>query len=194
MNVLPDDFPVNPESTVNAIELVEYGDFTCQRCRQSRTLVNTVLSTFKGQVTHTFHYFPNGRSEPSILAALAAEAARRQGQFWPMYHALFNQSPVSQTTLSTLATYLGLNHNQFVNDLADEQLRHGIEADQQEGYRLGVTKTPTLFVAGRQFHGKLTQARLFPVIRSHLSHHARPVLSTVDSASGTIYWSMGEWG
>ncbi|GAB3220432.1 DsbA family protein [Spirosoma arcticum] len=193
MNLLPNDIPVNPGSTVDAVDLVEYVDFTCPRCRQSREVVNTVLNTFKGQITYTFHYFPKYRSELSLLAALATEAARRQGQFWPMYHALFKQSPVNQAALSTLATCLGLNHNRFVNDLADEQIRHCIEADQQEGYRLGVTKTPALFVAGQQFHGKLTQSRLFPIIRSHLAQYARHVLSTVDLHSGTIYWGKGEW-
>ena len=193
MRLLPNDFPVNPESTVDAVELVEYGDFTCPQCRQSREVLNTVLNTFKGQITYTFHYFPNYRSELSSLAALAAEAARRQGQFWSMYNALFIQSHINHTTLSRLAACLGLNHNQFENDLADEQLRHCIEADQREGYRLGVTKTPTLFVAGQQFYGKLTQSRLFPIICSQLAHNARHVLSTVDTHSGTIYWGKWEW-
>ncbi|GAB3768572.1 hypothetical protein GCM10028818_03230 [Spirosoma horti] len=75
-----------------------------------------------------------------------------------------------------------------------EPLRLRIEADQQEGHRLGVTKTPTLFVGGQQFHGKLTQSRLLSIIGSHLSHSKRPILSKVDAASGTIYWGKGEWG
>ncbi|GAB2591008.1 hypothetical protein GCM10027190_44520 [Spirosoma areae] len=111
-----------------------------------------------------------------------------------MFQALFTQPAINRTTLSILAIYLGMNYNQFIKDLDDEQLRLCIETDQQEGHRLGVTNTPTLFVGGQQFHGKLTQSRLTSIIRSHLSRSNRSILSKVDSASGTICWGKGEWG
>lgn len=91
------------------VELMEFGDFTCTRCRQSRELIHTVLRQFEGQLTYTYRHFPARRNEAAILASLAGEAARRQGQFWPMYQALFTQPTINRTTVSMLAIHPGLN-------------------------------------------------------------------------------------
>jgi protein-disulfide isomerase len=192
MHSLPNEFSTDIHSPGNAVELIEFVDFACTRCRSIRQLLHTVFDTFNGQLTYSFHYFPNRRSEASTLAALAAEAARRQGYFWPMFQALFTQPTINRTTLSILAIYLGMNYNQFIEDLEDDELRLCIEADQEESHRLGVTKTPTLFVGGQQFHGRLTPSRLIPIVRAHLSRSNRPILTKVDATSGTIYWGKGE--
>ncbi len=194
MHLLPDKPSTHTRPLADTIELIEFGDFTCSQCRGIRKLLDTIFNEFNGQLTYTFCHFPNHRNESATLAALAAEAARRQGCFWPMFQALFTQPTINRTTLSNLANCLGLNHSQFSKDIDDEQLRLCIEADQQEGHRLGVTKTPTLFVGGQQFHGKLTESRLSSIVRSHLNRSTRPILSKVDAASGTIYWGKGEWG
>ncbi|WP_020603193.1 DsbA family protein [Spirosoma spitsbergense] len=194
MNSLPNNFTNYTSPLADTIELMEFGDFTCSRCRGIRELLDTVFNAFPGQLTYTFYHFPNHRTEVSTLAALATESARRQGCFWPMFQALFTQLIINRTTLSILAIQLGMNYNQFIDDLDDEQLLLRIEDDQQEGHRLGVTKTPTFFVGGQQFHGKLTHSRLSSIIRSHMNRCTRPILSKVDTASGTIYWGKGEYG
>ncbi|CAN5513025.1 hypothetical protein BH09BAC4_BH09BAC4_22950 [soil metagenome] len=193
MNSLPNNFLMPTSPQADAVELVEYGDFACSQCQRVRQLIDSILKAFAGRLTYTFCHFPNHRSDSSILASMAAEAARRQGFFWPMFRALFTQPTINHANLLILATYLGMNSNQFNADLADEQVRLHIDADQQEGYRLGVTKTPTLFVGGQQFHGKLTQSRLSSIIHTHLSRSPQPILTKVDLASGTIYWGQGEW-
>lgn len=194
MHSPPNRFPTDSISPGNAVQLIEFGDFACAHCRNIRQVLDTVFDTFSGQLTYSFHYFPKYQSEASTLAAVSAEAARRQGCFRPMFQALFTQPTINRTTLSLLAISLGMNYNQFMEDLDDDELRLRIQADQEEGYRLGVSKTPTLFVGGQQFHGKLTQSRLIPIVRAHLSRSCRPILTKVDSANGTIYWGQGEWG
>ncbi|WP_020604586.1 DsbA family protein [Spirosoma spitsbergense] len=194
MNSRSNHFFTNAGPLADTIELMEFGDFACSQCRSIRQHIITVFDAFNDRLTYTFYHFPNHLSESSVLAALAAEAARRQGCFWPMFQALFTQPTINRTTLSILAVYLGMNHNQFLDDLDDEHLQLRIETDQQEGHRLGVIKTPTLFVGGQQFHGKLTQSSLSSIIRSQLSRNRQPILSKVDSESGTIYWGKSEWG
>lgn len=192
MNSTSHNFLADTGGPTDTVELTEFGDFTCTRCRQNRAVLTSVLSTFDGRVLYTYRHFPNDQCEVSKMAAVAAEAARRQGQFWPMYQALFTQPAISRTTLSILAIFLGLHYHQFLNDLDDEALYHQIEADQREGHRLGVTTTPTLFIGGQRFYGKLTLSRLTPIIHSHLSRFTQPVLSKVDVANGMIYWGRGE--
>ena len=186
------NFPADMGGPTDTVELTEFGDFTCTQCRQNRALLTSVLSTFNGQVRYNYRHFPNDQREASKMAAVAAEAARRQGQFWPMYQALFTQPTINRTTLSMLAIHLGLQYPQFLIDMEDEALYNRVEADQREGDWLGVTNTPTLFVNGQRFHGKLTLSRLSPIIQSHLNRYTQHVLSKVDIANGMIYWGRGE--
>ncbi|QHW01534.1 thioredoxin domain-containing protein [Spirosoma endbachense] len=174
------------------VELTEFGDFTGAQCRRSRPLLASILKAFDGRVRYSYRHFPNDQSEASKMAALAAEAARRQGQFWLMYQALFTQPTINRSSLSTLAISLGLHYHQFLNDLDDEELYHRIDADRREGQQLGVMTTPTFFVNGQRFYGKLTQARLAPIVHAQVSQYAQPVLSKVDVANGMIYWGRGE--
>lgn len=174
------------------VELTEFGDFTCNQCRRSRTLLTSVVSAFDGRVRYTYRHFPNEQCEAARMAAMAAEAARRQQEFWPMYQALFTLPTITRTTLSMLAIHLGLQYHQFLTDLDDEDLHLRIEADRQEGQQLGVLTTPTLFIDGQRFYGKMTLSRLAPLIHSHLNRHAQPVLSKVDVARGMIYWGRGD--
>ena len=192
MNSIANNFLADMGGPAPAVELTEFGDFTCGQCRQSRSLLTSVLSAFDGQVRYSYRHFPKDRCDASRMAAVAVEAARRQDQFWPMYQALFTLPTITRTTLSVLASSLGLQYHQFLTDLDDEDLHHRIEADRREGHQLGVLATPTLFVDGHRFYGKMTLSRLAPLIQSHLSRHVQPVLSKVDVAKGVIYWGRGE--
>ncbi|MFD2571927.1 DsbA family protein [Spirosoma soli] len=188
MASLPNMFPLATRVGEGTVELMEFGNFACHQCRQTRALVYSVRNEYSHQVCYSFRHFPNPLHASSMLASLAAEAARRQGYFWPMYQALFTLPVMTHGAVTELASDLGLDHNQFVTDLASEQLRLTLDEDQREGQRLGVMKTPTLFVAGQQFHGKWTPSRLLPIIRAQLSRVAQPLLSRVDPANGVIYW------
>ncbi|MBO0931820.1 DsbA family protein [Fibrella aquatilis] len=192
MNSIATNFPADTGGATPSVELIEFGDFTCTQCRRSRPLLDSILMAFAGQVRYTYRHFPVDRCEASRMAAVAAEAAGRQGQFWPMYYALFTQPAITRATLSMLAISLGLQYHQFLDDLDDEELHHRIEANRCEGRRLGIMTTPTFFVGGQRFYGKLTQSRLAPIVRSQLSQYAQPVLSKVDIANGMIYWGRGE--
>ncbi|WP_020604581.1 DsbA family protein [Spirosoma spitsbergense] len=187
------DLLANTDLPSGTVELVEFGDFGCLRCRQSRDVLSGILRTFDGLVTYTYRYFPARQNELSMLTAVAAEAARRQGYFWPMYNAIFKQPVISQSILSILALYVGLDYEQFHQDIQDEELRHYVETDRHEGHRLGVVTTPTFFINGQQFHGKLTHSRLAPILHRHVDCLSQPVLSKVDPATGAVNWGRGDW-
>ena len=194
MDTKHQNLPAKRNPVAGTIELTEFGDFLCPRCPKDRNLLETVLKQFKDKVTYSYRHYPNPASDQSMLAALAVEAAKRQGHFWSMYNALLTQSPINCHTLVELARNLGLDQLQFLEDLLDDRLHSIVKADWLAGYQSGVGSAPTLFVNGHQFHGKLTIARLVPVIRFHLSQSSYPILSTVDQANGIVYWRMGEFG
>lgn len=175
--------------TLIMIELIEFGDYVCPRCRKARLPLTQVLWSFTSQIQYTYRHFPNQRNPESRLAALAAEAARRQGKFGLMYHALFTQPTINPSTLLAIALRIGLEPEQFLNDLCSGEVVNRIEADQQAGYQLSVHATPTLVIEGHRFHGSLTLARMSPFIRQHIRRKSSTVLDLVDPRTGQVRWA-----
>jgi protein-disulfide isomerase len=87
-------------------------------------------------------------------AALAAEAAGKQGKFWEMHDKIFeNQKDITDENFVAWAGELGLDVAQFKKDLADEGLKKKITDQQTQGVTLGARGTPAFFVNGRFLSG-----------------------------------------
>lgn len=151
------------------VELTEFGDFTCFQSREIRKLIDTVVESFKGHLSYRYCYLPDPDNTQSLLAALALEAAKRQGQFGPMYRVLLTQPTVNCVALYNQAKTLRLDTHQFMQDLLDESSHNILKEDWQMGYELGVRNTPAIFINGHRFYGKFTLSRLIPFVRLHIS-------------------------
>lgn len=88
---------------------------------------------------------------------------------------------------SILENVLGLIRALFTSDIHDESVKRSVFADMEHG-RLEVT-APTLFLGGHRLHGKLTQARLVPLIQGYVDRSTASMLSTVDVERGLIHRS-----
>ena len=87
-------------------------------------------------------------------AALAAEAAGRQGKFWEMHDKLFeNQKQMTDENFVVWAGELGLDVEKFKKDMADPAVKKMIEVQQRQGITLGARGTPAFFVNGRFLSG-----------------------------------------
>jgi protein-disulfide isomerase len=87
-------------------------------------------------------------------AALAAEAAGKQGKFWEMHDKIFeNQKDLADERFVAYATELGLDVEQFKKDMASEELKKKITDQQTQGATLGARGTPAFFVNGRFLSG-----------------------------------------
>ena len=90
----------------------------------------------------------------AMPAAMASEAAGKQGKFWEMHDKLF-QDPRALTdeNIEKYATELGLDMAKFKEDLKDKKLEAKIKKQQAQGATLGARGTPAFFVNGRFMSG-----------------------------------------
>ena len=77
----------------------------------------------------------------------------------------------------------------FLDDLHNEPLKLRIWSDIEQGYSAGVAATPTLFLGTRHLHGRLTQARLAPLMRHYIDRSIAQVVGTVDQENGWVHWA-----
>lgn len=87
-------------------------------------------------------------------AALAFQAANRQGKAWAMHDKMFaNNTALTRADLDRYAKDIGLDPAKFGKDMDDPKLKEEVLADQKQGTSLGASGTPTFFVNGRQLVG-----------------------------------------
>jgi protein-disulfide isomerase len=135
------------------VTVVEYGDFECPYCGAAAPVLREVVDGSAGQVRLVFRHFPLFTKHPfALTAALAAEASG--DRFWPMHDQLFAHQPkFTDQELARYAADAGVDHP--VTGEAAQAFRPAVEADYRSGGELGVRGTPTLFIDGRLYTGRV---------------------------------------
>lgn len=136
-----------------AVTLVEFLDFECEACGAFYPIIEKLREEFAGEVTFAFRYFPLPGHLNSTTAALAVEAAARQGKLEEMFARMYEtqsewgESQESKANLfRQYAARLGLDLAKYDADVAAVETLERIEADFQDGVALGVQSTPSFFL------------------------------------------------
>lgn len=164
--------PVDPErdhvrgSTDAPVTLLEYGDLECPYCGQAEPAVRTLLAD-SADVRYVWRHLPLTDVHPHAqLAAEATEAAGRQDRFWEMHDLLLaHQDALEARHLLGYAEQLGLDVEQFRDDLHRHSSRTRIAGDVESAAASGVVGTPTFFVDGRRYHGSYDVAALLAAVQ-----------------------------
>jgi protein-disulfide isomerase len=144
-----------------AVTLFEYGDYECPYCAAAAPVLRHVVEDSGGQVRLVFRNFPVADRHPyALTAALAAEAAGAQGAFWEMHELLFaRQDRLDDAALRAYAEELGLDGSLVVGEPA-QVFADKVEADFAAGLAAGVGGTPTVFIDGRLWSGRVEAGAL----------------------------------
>ena len=165
-------------------------DFQCPACGLfSREIEPRVMTQFveTGTVRLVFNDFAFIGAEPrggaaatafgqdqSVDAAIAARCAGAQGpgKFWNyMQYLYWNQGPENggkfvQPFFDQIATALGLDLATFNSCLTEPSQLQAVVAQTQQGSKLGVDSTPTLFINGTKQAGVSTYDALAAEIQA----------------------------
>ena len=116
----------------------------------------------------------------AMPAALAAEAAGKQGKFWEMHDKLFaNAKALTDENFATWAKEIGIDVEKFKKDMQDPALKKKIQQQQQQGNTLGARGTPAFFINGRFLSG----AQPFPAFKALIDEEMKKADKLL--ASGT---------
>jgi protein-disulfide isomerase len=139
------------------VTLIEYGDFQCPACGAYHPVVKQVADAYKDKIRIIFRNFPLSQAHVNaIIGAHAAEAAGKQNKYWEMHDKLYeNQKEWSEGSASTArsdiegyAKALGLNFDQFKQDIDSDEIAAKVDTDYASGVKSGVNSTPTFFLNG----------------------------------------------
>ena len=135
------------------VTIVMFSDFQCPACARTHPVLKQVMAEYPGKVRLVVRDFPLDIHADAVNAALAANAAAKQGKYVEYIERLYtNQTSLDKATLTRFATELGLNVKQFEIDFSDAAAAAEIRQDQKDGNAVGVGGTPTIFVNGVKVH------------------------------------------
>jgi len=168
------DIPVGTDDPIlgpaNApAQLVVFSDFQCPACRGYAPLLHTLADQYPQQLQIVYKHYPlskacnptmQGDMHPRACeAAYAAEAARKQGKFWPLHDKLIATSlKEDKSIIDTLAQASGVDIERFRAESLEESTKAKVQADIDLATRLNVHGTPSVFLNGRPVADRRPQA------------------------------------
>jgi protein-disulfide isomerase len=144
-----------PTANVDAkIEIIEFSDFECPFCSRVNPTLARIKDELKKDVIVTFMHQPLPFHQNAKRAAIAAEAARRQGKFQEFHDAMFqDQKALDAESLLKIATTLKLDLEKYKADVADPTLAKVVDRHQAIANAVGASGTPAFFINGKNIKG-----------------------------------------
>jgi protein-disulfide isomerase len=146
------------------VTLVEFYDPECESCAAFHPVVEKILEDYDGNIRYVSRYMPLHPN--SLSAATFIEAAGEQGKHWQAKELLFRKQPEWGTkhgpaaantpppNINVLfegyAKELGLDLEKAAAAVQENRYAAKIDRDRKDGQSLGVRRTPTFFVNGRE--------------------------------------------
>ena len=151
------------------ITIVEFSDFNCRYCAGMAGVLDRVWDSYGDKVRIIFKHNPFPGHPLSLEAHKASVAAFQQGRFWEMQTLLFaNQETLDSRSLRGHAKVLGLNMEQFEDDLESAEVEGIVERDIAQAKAADVSRVPTLFLNGMKLQGGFTYELLVDRIEKEL--------------------------
>jgi NhaA family Na+:H+ antiporter len=176
-------------------EIVHYGDYDCVDCGKLQEILADVLDDQNVPVRYVFRHFPRGFvdeksvAERSLVRAIAAEAAARQGRFWEMHAALFEHVADQDQGIEKAVEQAGLDKHRFELDRDDPLLREQVIADIEKAKDQGVERVPTLRIRGKEYRGAWDAQSIAEAVIPPVGHRVKEIATEFADwapASGTV--------
>lgn len=145
--ITPDDWQLGaPEAPVS---IIEYADYQCAPCGEAYRLIRQIYPLYgPDRIRWVHRHLPLRHSHPlAQQAAEAAEAAGAQGLFWEMHDRLFEaRGALEREQLISYACEIGLDVEQFRQDLDSGRFRDAVNDDFKLAVRNKIKLPPALFI------------------------------------------------
>jgi protein-disulfide isomerase len=164
----PRDYSVGPADA--KVQVVEFFDYNCGFCKRSTDWVEQTMAKYPDDVRIVFKELPvlTGRDGTSYMAARAALAAARQGQYRKMHFALMAERSINEARVLEIARNMNLNVEQLQKDMKDPAIDRQIQDNLSIGSRIpALTGTP-FFVINDAFVSGANLTRLNTLLEEKL--------------------------
>ena len=145
--------------------IVLVGSYACDGCKAAMPLFNELFELYGEKLKFGFCFY---EGVPSV-ASLAAKAAERQGEFWPMHDMLMKADEEINTAfvLQCVQT-LNLDTETFAADIALPELESEVAENIKNINDGGIVEEPAFVIGGRVFYAPFDLETIKAYIEKHL--------------------------
>lgn len=131
------------------VQLTVFSDFECSNCATLAEILERAIPRFGDGLAVHFRHFPLKQHEKGRRAAIAAECAADQGEFWRYHDLLFKRFPKLEVRdIIEVASEIGLDLEKFQDGLDSEEIAARIDRSVEEARAAGVHGTPAIYLNG----------------------------------------------
>lgn len=169
--------PVAPQIKINTegfasrgkddakVTLVEFADYKCGHCRDASKALKPLFKKYDGKVKFVFIDFPIITGSQRI--AEGAFCAKQQDKYWEYHTAAFDEQGKTDNP-EDIAKKVKLDEKKFKECLGGKDAAALVNKGKEEGERLGVTGTPSMYINGRKVVSGYTEQALTKEIEKAL--------------------------
>lgn len=152
----------------------EFADFECQYCAKGSRLMAQALKEYGGKIKLIFRNKPLGSEAMSAAKAMSAVCLQNPTLAYSFQEELFNNQErlkkEGESFLIEVAEKLGVNTNQMREDMASEQVRFTIEADEKRAEQLNIKGVPGFKIGSEMIFGAQPYEEMKKAIDRQLNH------------------------
>lgn len=130
--------------------MIEFMDYQCPYCvRYAKQVLPVIKERYieTGMLKYGIVDFPLDFHSKAKGAAVAANCAGKQGQYWPMHDQLVvNSKQLSNELYQSLASDLQLNIKEYLSCLSEPAMLTQVDADLAYGKQVGTRGTPNFYI------------------------------------------------
>lgn len=157
------------------LKIFEFGCFKCPYTARIQPEIDKLVSEYNQSVRVYFMHFPLTEHDNSMELATASECAQEQGKFWEFKEEVFmevgtctpKKTEIREEILN-LARRTNLNLKEFKKCLKENEKSELVKQNRNQGIKLGVKKTPTLFIGNEKVEGYKTYEQLKRIVEKEL--------------------------
>jgi protein-disulfide isomerase len=141
-------------SATGEVMLLEYGDYECPYCAEAHDAIMQLSELLGDRLCYGYRHFPLINKHPNAVpAAMAAEAAAKQNEFWQVHELLF-ENQESLDDLEALLEAGGFDAERIMKEVRSGAFKDRVTEDREMGLDAGVEGTPTIFINGHLYKGE----------------------------------------
>ncbi|HET6373484.1 MAG TPA: thioredoxin domain-containing protein [Candidatus Polarisedimenticolia bacterium] len=133
------------------VTIVLFSDYQCPYCAAAEPLLKQLLDAYPQKARLVAKQFPLSFHQNARPASEAALFAKSKGKFWEMHDLLFqNSRALTMDNFKAFAKQLGLDEAALEASVTAQTYKTDIDKEIQDGQKVGVSGTPTLFINGKK--------------------------------------------
>lgn len=137
------------------VVIAEFTDFQCPYCAKLGDIFAELLKLYPGKIKIVYKSYPLKSHRYAWKAAVAAMAAHQKGQFWKFHDRLFEHyKELDDEKIMEIRKEFGFDTPEFDALMRRPEVRLQVAKDRNEGQRIGVKGTPTVFINGIRLKDK----------------------------------------